>query len=182
MFVIGVDYVCQISTSKDKTREPDPTHLELKHKTTRKTPTHEHTPDRPHAHPPCFAYRSRTKQIFVTEAENLFVTRHGGRKSVPGASRSAKIFLARAQTTRNVASRPAFVRGLRICSCELSIRQIRIKSEWDAYRSHQDTVRTKSRPVTLSPGNCGYPGGLHAVATRTWVMALGHEGRTIHEA
>ena len=32
------------------TREPDPTHNELKHTTTRKTATHERTPDKPHVH------------------------------------------------------------------------------------------------------------------------------------
>ena len=37
-------------THAPRTRELDPKHLELKHKTTRKTATHERTPDRPHAH------------------------------------------------------------------------------------------------------------------------------------
>ena len=32
------------------TREPDPTHNELKHTTTRKTATHERNPDTPHIH------------------------------------------------------------------------------------------------------------------------------------
>ena len=32
------------------TREPDPTHNELKHTTTRKTASHERTPDKPHVH------------------------------------------------------------------------------------------------------------------------------------
>ena len=32
------------------TREPDSTHNELKHTTTRKTATHERTPDKPHVH------------------------------------------------------------------------------------------------------------------------------------
>ena len=32
------------------TREPDPTQNELKHTTTRKTATHERTPDKPHVH------------------------------------------------------------------------------------------------------------------------------------
>ena len=32
------------------TREPDPTHSELKHTTTRKPATHERTPDKPHVH------------------------------------------------------------------------------------------------------------------------------------
>ena len=41
----------QISTTdRTLTREPDPTHNELKHTITRKTATHERNPDTPHIH------------------------------------------------------------------------------------------------------------------------------------
>ena len=41
------------------TREPDPTHNELKHTTTRKTATRERTPDKPHVH--THTHTSRTE-------------------------------------------------------------------------------------------------------------------------
>ena len=41
------------------TREPDPTHNELKHTTTRKTASHERTPDKPHVH--THTHTSRTE-------------------------------------------------------------------------------------------------------------------------
>ena len=53
------------------TREPDPTHNELKHTTTRKTASHERTPDKPHVHththtsrytPSATPTRERTRQ------------------------------------------------------------------------------------------------------------------------
>ena len=41
------------------TREPDPTHNELKHTTTRKTATHERNPDAPHVHTHTHTHTSR---------------------------------------------------------------------------------------------------------------------------
>ena len=44
---------------RDTPREPDPTHNELKHTTTRKTETHERTPEKPHVH--THTHTSRTE-------------------------------------------------------------------------------------------------------------------------
>ena len=50
----------EISTADTgRTREPDPTHNELKHTTTRKTATRERTPDKPHVH--THTHTSRTE-------------------------------------------------------------------------------------------------------------------------
>ena len=85
------------------TREPDPTHNELKHTTTRKTASHERTPDKPHVHththtppaplpqPPPRASAPARGTIACASSTDLSASASGGRwlvgSSVPcGAS------------------------------------------------------------------------------------------------
>ena len=66
----------QISTKSQPrtghTREPDPTHNELKHTTTRKTATHERTPDKPHVH--THTHTSRSENDANQQTTTLRIT------------------------------------------------------------------------------------------------------------
>ena len=77
----------QISTADRTHARTDPTHNELKHTTTRKTATHERTPDKPHVH--THTPHTHTPFLFTGHSQSAVISRSHPALTPPPSLRPA---------------------------------------------------------------------------------------------